>query len=274
VLAAAAFLTPLGSQLADWTGRTGTEPPAAAPAPTPADAGVADTQPTAPGAQPPVVPPPPEQAVAVPADTQPAAAPPRTARAQVETPPPPGRAPAATAGGRRRGTATAAGGTAGPKPKPPNLAQKLEEARAALNTGDYLAAIAGFEAILAVDPQNPNAADLLGVARGGARNASRSAVDTGSNAEASGDYAGAARHYERALELDPESTAAPDAMRRLKARMQSDGEDAFKRARQYDALGRVQEAISMYEKAVQLLPADHANVKVARDRLAALKGGL
>jgi hypothetical protein len=274
VLAAAAFLTPLGSQLAVWTGRTGTEPPAAAPAPAPADAGVVDTQPAAPGAQPPVVPPPPEQAVAVPADMQPAATPPRAARAQVETPPVPGRAPDATAGGRRRGTATAAGGSPGSKPKPPNPAQKLEEARAAMNAGDYLAAIAGFEAILAVDPQNQNAADLLGVARGGARNASRSAVDTGSKAEASGDYAGAARHYERALELDPESTAAHDAMRRLKARMQSDGEDAFKRARQYDALGRVQEAISMYEKAVQLLPADHANVKVARDRLAALKGGL
>jgi tetratricopeptide (TPR) repeat protein len=56
--------------------------------------------------------------------------------------------------------------------------------------------------------------------------------------------------------------------------MVSDGEDAFKRARQYDALGRVQEAISMYEKAIELLPSDHASVKTARERLAALKGGV
>jgi hypothetical protein len=49
--------------------------------------------------------------------------------------------------------------------------------------------------------------------------------------------------------------------------------DAFERARQYDALGRAQDAISMYEKAIGLLPADHASAKVAKERLAALKGG-
>ena len=34
------------------------------------------------------------------------------------------------------------------------------------------------------------------------------------------------------------------------------------------------EAAKMYEKAVQLLPPDHANLKIARERLAALKGGV
>jgi tetratricopeptide (TPR) repeat protein len=140
--------------------------------------------------------------------------------------------------------------------------------------GDYLAAIAGFESILAVDPNYPVAGDLLGVARGGARNASQLAVDTGNKAEMGGDYAGAQKQYERALQLDPQSTAAPDAMRRLKARMQSEGEDAFKRARQFDAIGRLPEAISMYEKAILMLPPDHASAKTARERLAALKGGV
>jgi hypothetical protein len=56
--------------------------------------------------------------------------------------------------------------------------------------------------------------------------------------------------------------------------MQSEGEDAFKRARQFDAIGRLQEAISMYEKAILMLPPDHASTKVARERLAALKGGV
>ena len=140
--------------------------------------------------------------------------------------------------------------------------------------GDYLTAIAGFEAILKVDPKYPNAADLLGVARGGAKNAAQLAVDSGNKAEMSGDYATAAKQYDRALQLDPDSTAAPDAIRRLKARMLSEGEDAFKRARQYDAMARGKDAIPMYEKAIQLLPPDHASVAVAKERLAALKGGL
>jgi tetratricopeptide (TPR) repeat protein len=173
--------------------------------------------------------------------------------------------------GARRG---AAAPPVEPKPKPLNLAQTLEEARSAMIKGDYLAAIAGFESILAVDPNYPVAGDLLGVARGGAKNASQLAVDTGNKAEMGGDYAGAQKQYERALQLDPQSTAAPDAMRRLKARMQSEGEDAFKRARQYDAIGRLPDAISMYEKAILLLPPDHASAKTARERLAALKGGV
>ena len=139
--------------------------------------------------------------------------------------------------------------------------------------GDYLAAIAGFEAILKVDPKYPAAADLLGVARGGAKNAAQLAVDSGNKAEMGGDYAGALKQYERAQQLDPESAAAPDTIRRLRARMQSEGDDMFKRARQYDALGRAQDAIAMYEKAIQLLPPDHANAVAAKERLAALKGG-
>jgi tetratricopeptide (TPR) repeat protein len=115
---------------------------------------------------------------------------------------------------------------------------------------------------------------MLEVARGGARNAASAAVAAGGKAEADRDWAEAERQYERALQADPQSTQAQDGLRRVTARMLSDGEDAFKRARQYDALGRVQEAISMYEKAIQLLPPDHASLKIARERLAALKGGV
>jgi tetratricopeptide (TPR) repeat protein len=140
--------------------------------------------------------------------------------------------------------------------------------------GDYLAAIAAFEAVLKVDPKHPNAADLLAVAKGGAKNASQLAVDAGNKAEMSGDYATAGKQYDRALQLDPESPAAPDAIKRMKSRMQGEGEDAFKRARQYDALGRAKDAIPMYEKALQLLPPDHASFAVAKERLAALKGGI
>jgi tetratricopeptide (TPR) repeat protein len=172
----------------------------------------------------------------------------------------------------RRGSAATAK-PAEPKARPLNLPQALEQARSALIKSDYLAAIAGFQAILDVDPNYPEARDLLGVAKGGAKNAAQLAVDNGNKAEMSGDYATAARQYEQAQKLDPESSTPTDAMRRLRSRMQGEGEDAFKRAKQFDALGRTSDAIAMYEKALQLLPADHANAAVARERIAALRGG-
>jgi tetratricopeptide (TPR) repeat protein len=162
------------------------------------------------------------------------------------------------------------------KEKPPtlDLPGMFEEGRSAIIKGDYLTAIDQFEAILKADPNYSGAANLLGVAHGGAKNASQLAVDSGNKAEMSGDYAGAAKQYERALQLDPPSNAARDAMRRLKARMQSEGEDRFKQAKQFDDAGRKEDAISLYEKGLQLLPPDHPSVKVARERLAALKGGM
>jgi len=274
VVGAVVFLTPVKSLLSGTTGSqpagqaAPAQPPVAAP-PAGEPVKLPEAQAPVPAAQPateppPSIPVPPPQEAKPVAPPTPAATP---ASRPAATPTIP-RERAAAPGGRRGAAAVEV------KPKPANLAQSFEDARSAMNRGDYLAAIAGFESVLKADPKYPDAADLLGVARGGAKNASLLAVESGNKSEASGDYAGAAKQYERAQQLDPESTAPQEALRRMRARMQTEGEDAFKRARQYDALGRAQDAVSMYEKAIQLLPPDHASTKTAKERLAALKGGL
>lgn len=157
---------------------------------------------------------------------------------------------------------------------PFNAASAFEAARSAMIAGDYTTAIAGFETILQKDPNYANAAQLLEVARGGARNAAQLAVDAGNKAEMNGEYDAARVQYEKALALDAQSQSATSAMQRLQTRMTREGEAAFRAARQFDALGQGPSAIGKYEQALRLLPAEHESAKVARERLAVLKGGL
>jgi hypothetical protein len=53
--------------------------------------------------------------------------------------------------------------------------------------------------------------------------------------------------------------------------MKTEGTTAFTNGRQYDALDRIEQAISQYEIAVRYLADDDPNRQVARERLAALR---
>jgi pSer/pThr/pTyr-binding forkhead associated (FHA) protein len=271
-----------------WPQQTGTPTPAqqaqATPAPVPGGPPTETPAATPPAASseappaarpatsaPPVQPPPHAAQSATARPSEPAAAPkaaPATAR-----PPRPAADGAAATPRDRKDAAAATRKTAEPKARPLNLAQSLEQARSAMIKGDYLTAVSNLQAIVKVDPNYQDASQMLDMAKSGARNAAQLAIDSGTKSEMSGDYDAAIRQYEQAQQLDPGSQPAADAMKRVHARMQSDGEDAFRRARQFDALGRSSDAIAMYEKAIKLLPADHANVKAAKERLAALRGG-
>lgn len=203
------------------------------------------------------------------AASRPAAVP---ARPREATPAPPAEGAAAPrkpeARVARRGTEPAAAPV-----RPRDLGTMLAQARSAMIKGDYVTAVSGLEAILKVDPKYQDASQMLEMAKAGAKNAAQLAVDTGAKSEMAGDYDAAAKQYEHALQLDPGSAAAGDAIKRLRGRMQSDGENAFKRGKQFDALGRTSDAVSMYEKAIKLLPPDHASAKAAKERLEALRGG-
>ena len=153
-----------------------------------------------------------------------------------------------------------------------DLQQRYTRAKAAAGSGDYQSAIAGFQGVLELDSNYLDAAQQLEAARAGARQAAERWVASGNQAEAAGNHAAALDHYASALRLDPSSPAA-DATGRVRARMLVEGEDSFKRGRQYDALGRVEDAVGMYEKALKLLPPDHPSAKTARERLAAIRGG-
>ena len=55
--------------------------------------------------------------------------------------------------------------------------------------------------------------------------------------------------------------------------MTAAGDDAYRKARQFDARNRPTEAITWYQRAVEWLPDSDARKATAQERLAALKGG-
>jgi hypothetical protein len=55
--------------------------------------------------------------------------------------------------------------------------------------------------------------------------------------------------------------------------MLADGSDAFKRAQEFDASNRVNDAITWYERAVRNLPENSAERRIAAERLRTLKSG-
>lgn len=155
---------------------------------------------------------------------------------------------------------------------------QYQNARAALDRGDFPGAISGFEAILRDEPGYQDSQALLSKAQEGqqaeGRQAARQAFEAAIAADVAGNWTGAIQQFERARQLDVSlAPQADDGMRRTREKMRVAGSEAFKRARQYDALGRTTDAIAQYNEAATLLPPDDPNSKAAKDRLNALRGG-
>ena len=97
-------------------------------------------------------------------------------------------------------------------------------------------------------------------------------MDLASQSEKKRDWPAALQNYASARDLDPSlNSAAAAAIARIQAQMTEEGADAFRRARQYDALNRVDDAIAWYERAARNLPDSSPDKRTAADRLRALK---
>jgi tetratricopeptide (TPR) repeat protein len=154
------------------------------------------------------------------------------------------------------------------------LLSRYTSSKAALDRGEFATAASGFDAILKEEPGFLDAPQLLIKARQGMRGSARDAFEAGNKLDAAGDWPGALQKYEQVRRIDPAYAGLDDAMGRVHEKMRAAGTDAFKRARQYDALGRSADALKHYETAAQLLPPDDPNRKIARDRADQIKAGV
>jgi tetratricopeptide (TPR) repeat protein len=210
--------------------------------------------------------------------------------------------PAASAASPASGTATAsatgspltqaaaAAATTAPKPAATGAAsrEKAAEARkekaataiaakayaqgkSALSAGRYREAIGAFESALNNRPNYQDAAALLEQAKAGVRGEAQKVASQAQSLASSGDLAGALREYERARQIDPTLNAIATGVAEVRGKMKGMGDEAYKRGRQLEAVGRLQDATMQYTRAAEMLPADDANGRAARERLENLK---
>ncbi len=155
----------------------------------------------------------------------------------------------------------------------PYVQQRYAQGKAALERGRYAEATAAFEEVLQQEPGYLDTQALLTQTRTAQKAKAVEALQAGQKLAESGDLSGARDQYARARALDKNTPGLEEALAALADKMKDVGASAYRRARQYDALGRSADAIPLYEQAVQYLPDSDPNKKTAQERLAALKGG-
>ena len=156
------------------------------------------------------------------------------------------------------------------------LTERYNQGRDALERGEPAQAIEILSALLAEEPGFGEAADLVARARAEVRAEIRrraeAAFEEGARLEQEGNLPGALASYQRAERLDSEFDRPGQAITALRARMRSEAETIMRRARVEDAFGRVQAAIALYRKVVELLPEDDPMRVEAQQRLDKLQG--
>lgn len=148
---------------------------------------------------------------------------------------------------------------------PPEVEEQYGVGRRALTAERFGEAAQAFEQVLSAVPAFRDTEQLLARARDGQAEALALALADGERLEQAGEWSASVAAYDRA--------GARERAAAARAKMHAAGDDAYRKARQFDARNRAADAIGWYERAAEWLPAEDARRETARARLIELKGG-
>ena len=152
------------------------------------------------------------------------------------------------------------------------MEDRYDKAKASIAGGAFQKAVTQLADLQRDRPNYRDVVQLQAKAREGAQAQAQQALDTGTKLEGTGDLSGALSQYDRAAQGEPPVAESADQARtRVRGKMKTEGTDAFRRAKQYDALGRLPEAIALYERAARYLGEDDSNGQAAKERLKVLR---
>lgn len=149
------------------------------------------------------------------------------------------------------------------------LASALEQGTRALDEDDVVAAIAGFEAALRIEPEHPDA--VRGIAKANSRGAAITQMNLGRAAEANGDLGAARVAYQQAVQSDADYAKAQAALQRVSAEINArEFTAAMTTALNALDTGQTGAADKALAEAERLRPGDPA-VRDARQRLQGMR---
>ena len=106
------------------------------------------------------------------------------------------------------------------------------------------------------------------------RGAARDAFEAGSKLDVAGDWVGALHKYDQARQFDPSLPGLNRAVKQAWEKMGVAGRSALNRAREYDAIGQLVDALKEYDRAAHWLPPDDPNRAIASGRADELRAGV
>jgi hypothetical protein len=151
------------------------------------------------------------------------------------------------------------------------LQANMREGLRYLEQEEFAAAIARFHSVEHDQPGYQNVEAALADAAAKQKKLVDTAIDNGQQNERAGSLVNAVRWYERALRIDPASTAAQQKLAAIAERRTRDGLAAFARADVFRKRNDVPKAVAAYQEAADLLPADNEKKAEARQWLEKLK---
>lgn len=152
-----------------------------------------------------------------------------------------------------------------------SMSVRYNQAVAAARAEDYATAAALLTDIVQEEPRYRDAAKRLADVHQVLTGRAKAAFDAAVALEQDDDLVKARTALERACAMPHPPAACGDTRRRIAEKMQTSGDEAFRRAKVFDAQGRLPEAIALYQRAVQLLASDDPNRRIAQERLDVLK---
>ena len=152
-----------------------------------------------------------------------------------------------------------------------SLTARYRRGRQAVDSGQFVEAFAVLSALDREEPGYGDTPQLLRTARAGVRGQAQTLIEQGARQAARGEYAAAQASYEEAQRMAPGLDVVSGPMAALRQSMRTAGEEAFRRASAEEGLGRTANAVGLYRRALELLPADDPNRGRAESRLRALQ---
>lgn len=157
-----------------------------------------------------------------------------------------------------------------------NIGPLYEDAKAALDRGDWTRALSGFEAVKAADtsrstPYYYQAEEGISNVKSRMRRAAAEPYKIAMTSMSRGDNMTARSKLKETLRLDPYHSAAKQKLTEVQSRLESEASDKYKEARVLESANQVERALSLYSQ-VQKLVGDknHELYKLAQQRIDAL----